>query len=437
MNSIRRKVTWLIIALIVLITFSATLTGYRSSMKDATRLFDGELKAIANTLMVLPAPNTVLEINSPADVAWQVFHDGKLAMRSVNAPDDPISNNADGYTAENFLGNRWRVLVNRSKQADLTVIVAHPLYSRNVLAENLILSSMTPMIASIPFLAALIYLVVSRGLYPLKALSKQLNGKQRNNLEPIVLSNTPSELTTVISTLNSLFKRLDKAFEREQLFSANAAHELRTPLSVLKINLHNLRQSDNVSEADIEQCQNDTNRMIHVVNQLLMLSRTNPETMQAEMEPMDLESVAQHVISECYEKIDNKQQSVSLISEPCQIEANRFALQTLLTNLVENASKYSPPKGDIEITIHKKQHLVTLIVADSGPGIPATSRDKVLTPFYRLTDANTRKQTGSGLGLAIVNQIVTLHHGTMRLGESSFGGLLITVELPATLEARI
>jgi two-component system sensor histidine kinase QseC len=430
MKSIRRKVTWLIIALLVLITFSAALTGYRASMKDATRLFDGELTSIAKTLIHLPLSDQLLELESTEDVAWQLWENHRLAMRSTNAPNKLISTHGQGFVTENFLGNRWRVLVLTAPLSQRKVLVAHPIGSRNVLAENLITSAMTPLIIAIPFLTLLIFVVVSSGLKPLMALSRQLQLKQRNNLEPIRLKNTPTELATVIDTINLLFNRLSNAFEREELFSANAAHELRTPLSVLKINLHNLLETSERTDADIRQCQKDTDRMIHVVNQLLLLSRTNPETIQPQMERIDLEHLAQVVISECYERIDKKRQNIELNCQGATLQGSKFALQTLLTNLIENASKYSHIGGDIHVTIQQADTTVNLTVEDSGPGIPVEDYANVLTPFFRSANKNTRQQTGSGLGLAIVNQIVTLHHGKIVLSTSRSGGLAVNIQLP-------
>ena len=432
MNSIRRQVTWLLIALIVLVTFSAAITGYRASMEDATRLFDGELRAIASTLISLPVDHisNTMEIESPPDVAWQLWQQDRLLMRSANAPDKRITSIKKGFSAENFLGNRWRVLADTAPLNNTVVIVAHPLGSRDTLTENLILAAMTPLIGSIPILAVLIYWVVNRGVRPLSALSIQLENKARNNLQPIALPNTPSELTTVIDTLNSLFIRLNKAFEREQLFSANAAHELRTPLSVLKINLHNLHASDAPNKEEIARCQRDADRMIRVVNQLLLLSQTNPETAHAELDFVEIESLLQEVISDLYEAIDAKQQAISLVSEPCTLQASPFALQTMLSNLIGNASKYTPEGGEIEVTAKMTGTDITVQIADSGPGIPEQDHLKVLTPFFRVANAQTQRQSGSGIGLAIVNQVVMLHHGQLALDKSHLGGLLVTLTLP-------
>lgn len=433
MRSIKRKLTWLIIALLTLITFSAALTGYRSGMQQATMLFDAELKAIAQALVTLPPQLTSEPIDSPAEVAWQRWHEGRLTARSINAPDRMISQGDKGYFDENFLGNRWRVYVEHARVSGDKIIVAHPISMRNLLTENLILSAMTPLIISIPLLALIIYWVVRNSLSPLEALSRQLRLKQRNNLEPINLRNVPTELDAVLQTLNSLLGRLHKAFDRERQFSGNAAHELRTPLSVLKINLHNLLQNEATKKEDIRQCQRDTDRMIHVVNQLLLLSRTNPETVHLQLEPVNLEVLAQKAISDSYDKIDLRQQNIELISDSVFLQGVPFALETLLTNLIENASKYTPESGDIRVLLSASDNTATLRVEDSGPGIDEQFHDAVLSPFYRLPDKHTRQQTGSGLGLAIVNQIVALHHGTLRLSRSDMGGLAVTITLPQTL----
>jgi two-component system sensor histidine kinase QseC len=170
--------------------------------------------------------------------------------------------------------------------------------------------------------------------------------------------------------------------------------------------------------------------MIRVVNQLLLLSQTNPETAHAELDFVEIESLLQEVISDLYEAIDAKQQAISLVSEPCTLQASPFALQTMLSNLIGNASKYTPEGGEIEVTAKMTGTDITVQIADSGPGIPEQEHLKVLTPFFRVANAQTQRQSGSGIGLAIVNQVVMLHHGQLALDKSHLGGLLVTLTLP-------
>lgn len=435
MNSIKRKLTWLLIAIITLFTFSAALAGYRASMQDAANLFDVELRSISAILMTVPVDTEKhLPVESGTELIWLLWEQQTLKAHSKNSPEMTAPPAQSGSFEKNINGVRWQVLV--SHIAERTVLVGYPIRLRHNLTESLILSAMTPFIFSLPFLALLVYFVIRQNLAPLHQLSLQLKLKRRNNLEPIVLTDIPQELQTVVATLNSLLERLHAAFEREQRFAGNAAHELRTPLSVLKINLHNLAASTQPKIEDITQCQRDTDRMINVVNQLLLLSRTNPDTVNSQLEEVDLEQLCQHVISDYYPHIDNKGQTIELMGSRVSVWGIRFALETLLVNLIGNASKYTPDGGHIELNLLQQNEHAIVEVADSGPGIPETQRDNVLIPFVRMADKNTRQQSGSGLGLAIVAQIITLHEGQLSLDDSHLGGLKVSIQLPLHLSRK-
>ena len=260
-----------------------------------------------------------------------------------------------------------------------------------------------------------------------EATSKHYDISQAgNDLSTISLDREPSELKPVVSTLNSMFSRLSAAFEREQQFASNAAHELRTPLSVMKINIHNIAEELGDSGKLLEILQRDTDRMIHAVNQFLLLTRTSPETFVEQKEAVNLHYVAQEVISDLYGKIEAKQQEISLEGDEVWLNSVHFMLYTLLQNLITNASNYSQKGAQIVVRIEKLASKVTLSVADSGPGIPASERPSVLKRFNRATQAKTT--SGSGLGLAIVSQIAALHDAYVVLDDATLGGLVVKVE---------
>ena len=304
--------------------------------------------------------------------------------------------------------------------------MAQPLSNRFTLADALTVASITPFIVSVPLLAVILFLGITWGLAPLKQLSRKLAKRTGNNFSTIALDREPSELKPVVSTLNSMFSRLSAAFEREQQFASNAAHELRTPLSVMKINIHNIAEELGDSGKLLETLQRDTDRMIHAVNQFLLLTRTSPETFVEQKEAVNLHFVAQEVISDLYGKIETKQQEISLEGDEIWLNSVHFMLYTLLQNLITNASNYSPEGAQIVIRIEQRASNVILSVADSGPGIPITERASVLKRFNRAAQAKTT--TGSGLGLAIVLQIAALHNANVVLGDAKLGGLEVKVE---------
>ncbi|WP_342805733.1 ATP-binding protein [Alteromonas sp. M12] len=429
MDSIRKYLTLLLISAIALISFIAALQGYRSGMQMSSVLFDAELKTLAQSITNLPNQINDTIPASNEDLAIQSWSASNLVLRTSNVPLTPIAPFEIGYSDQNFNAQRWRVYASFNQQTFTWVFVAQPLKTRFELTEEMMISAMTPFFVAIPVLALAIFLLVTYGLAPLRELTSQLSTRRENDFSAIELSRTPEELLPTVNTLNSLLTRLNSAFEREKQFASHAAHELRTPLSVLKINLHNLQQSQCSDYEDIKHLQQDTDRMIHVVNQILLLSRTNPEIISANFDTFDPYKIAQKVISDIYVNIDKKNQNIELNGESCEFRGNEFALYTLLQNLISNANKYTPENSDIRINLSLDDKCLHINVDDSGAGIPEHEQAKSTLRFYRGQNHQKSKIEGSGLGLSIVEQIVAMHNGKLTLGKSDLGGLSVLVEL--------
>jgi two-component system, OmpR family, sensor histidine kinase QseC len=430
--SIRRYLVLTLVALITLITFAAALKGYRSSMQQATSVFDVELKALAYTLVTLE-PQNQLSLSAPeAALAFQIWQQNQLVLRSDNSPLTPISEFEDGFAEHNFAGQRWQTYSLWFPAMQKWVMVAQPLSRRFELAEQVILAAVTPLIISIPFLALIIFLVVSRGLSPLRYLSNALSDKKVDDLVAIRMPAVPKELTSVISTLNLLLLRLESAFVREKRFASDAAHELRTPLSVLKINAHNLalelsaKQQASINMLNLTQ---GVERMSHVVDQILLLNRTEPQQYSASFTSLDLAQLCRDGITSLYPQIDDKHQEIEFIGQSHAIIGDQFALEILIQNLISNACKYSPQKGRIRVSLTKRSDNISLLVEDSGPGIAEEEYNKVFERFYRVGgDRHNSNVIGCGLGLAIVKHIADLHLANIELSKSaSLGGLTVKV----------
>ncbi|WP_343857561.1 sensor histidine kinase [Aliiglaciecola litoralis] len=395
----------------------------------SSRLFDAELRTVAQSMASMNNAQLNTIDASNADLAVQQWNAEKLILRTTNTPESAISPFKEGYSDQNFNAQRWRVYASQNNTADKWVFVAQPLNTRFELTEQMMIAAMTPLFFSIPFLAVAIFLLVTYGLAPLRELTKQLAGRKEHDFSTITLSRTPQELVPAVETLNRLLSRLQSAYEREKQFASHAAHELRTPLSVLKVNLHNLQQIADSSQEDIHQLQLDTDRMIHVVNQILLLSRTNPELVKEDFEYCDPYAIAQDVISDIYPKIDEKNQNIELNGCSFNFKANRFALYTLLQNVIANANKYAPLSGDLSVDISYEQNTLRIIVEDSGTGMPQADIVLATQRFFRGQQHTNSKIEGSGLGLSIVEQIVRMHSGNMTLSKSAMGGLRVEIEL--------
>ncbi|MCP5358537.1 MAG: sensor histidine kinase N-terminal domain-containing protein [Pseudomonadales bacterium] len=442
MASIRLFLTLTLIAIIVLVSFLSSLRGYRQSMTEAETLFDMQLQEHAKLLsladlnrgrvieeLLLPRQaNTQLSTESL--IAYQVFdEEGGLLLRSVVAPSEPMSPREVGYSDRNFNGYRWRVLVVREANNGHWVMVAQRLDVRYELAESVILEAVIPTVLGIPLAALLIWFIVGYGLRPIQQLAQEVRSREVSDLSPVRLDNVPRELTPLTVSTNDLLRRLQSSFSREKRFAADAAHELRTPISILKVQVHNLLAEMESPSATLEELRQGIDAMGHLVEQILVLNRTAPDQYMVQFVPIDLYALAQDVISSEYEQILEREQRFDLEGGSAVVAGDATALRSLILNLIGNASKYSPVGAHIRMRVRTDHEEAILQVEDSGPGIPESYRERVFDRFYRLDgDRHASGVSGSGLGLAIVKHIVEMHGGRIRLSESrELGGLCVTI----------
>lgn len=432
--SIRRYLTLILIALITLTVFLATIKGYRQSVIKAQALFDTQLQSLANIVAKLPQDNVLTELSNTPDFSIQLWDNERLLLKSEIVPISSIAPFKAGFSFQNFNGQRWRVwseLISRQRW----LMVAQPIAVRTDFTEQVILAAVTPIIISIVLLAIITSLILRRALAPLTKLATLIKYKKVNDLSPILMSDVPAEIKPVIARLNHLFECLNDAFLREKHFASDAAHELRTPLSILKVNLYNLSQEQPES-TPLTHLALGLERMSNIVDQILMLNRTNPEQFTAKFTAVNLTHAAQNMVSDLYPAIIEKQQVISLDGDDCWINGDKMSIDILLQNLITNAIKYTPARGIIKITIAVRNTKIELIVEDSGPGIDKTLRERVFDRFYRVGgDQHQSNVIGCGLGLAISSHIAQLHETSILLGQSkTLGGLHAQMDFEASHE---
>ncbi len=457
MTSIRIFLTLSVSALILLVSFMSAIRGYRESMVEAELLFDQQLLEHAKMLSLLnPSalsgggrvvqdlllPNVANpELGDEMQIAYQIFTEqGGMILRSVLAPVVPMSPFEVGFREVNFGGYRWRVLVILDEQQSHWVLTAQRIDIRYDLAEGIILDAVVPTIVSVPLAAALIWLFVSFGLRPLQTLARQVQTREASDLSPVRLDQVPRELTQLSRSINDLLRRLQGSFEREKRFAADAAHELRTPISILKVQVHNLLQELQApaARASARELREGIDAMGHLVEQILELNRTAPNEYATRFQPLDLHALAQEVVSQDFDQILQRRQEFELEGACCTVLGDATALRSLLHNLLANASKYTPEGGRLRLRVAADAHGVRCSMEDSGPGIPEQYRERVFDRFYRLHgDQHDSGVSGSGLGLAIVKHIVDMHHAGIELGSSDLGGLLVLVHFPAATGGTI
>jgi len=421
MSSIRVFLIATILATLTLFNFLAALQGYNSSLKEAEKLFDNQLVDTAKLISNLHWGSIKNEPNPLSSVAYQIWHNGQLVMASTNAQGKAITALHPGFGYANFNGYRWRTLVYFDSKHSHWIVTAERTDLRFSLAENVIIKAVLPILLGIPLIGLLIWFIVSHGLKPLRSLSNQLKNKQVNDLSPIKLPALQKELEHVVHSINTLIARLGSALEREQRFTADAAHELRTPISALKIQLHNLKDDLSGDSEAFLQLQSGVDRMQHLVEQLLSLYRSSPSEFSNSFTSVDLYKLAQEIIAEQHQIFEQKHQSLELVGSTSFISGDLFSLQTLLQNLLSNANKYTPEEGTIRVSVENLSSQVCLKVEDSGLGIDPSDYNKVYERFQRLNNQSVVASTpGCGLGLTIVNHIVELHNASITISPSDF-----------------
>jgi two-component system sensor histidine kinase QseC len=432
MKSIRAYLILALVATIFLANFVAAFHGYHRSIAAGDRLMDKQLIEMVQSLEQFDATDSAPPSNLFGDSRLYQISDAsaRLLFRSSNAPPEPIADLEPGYNFASYDGLRWRIYVLHDRQ-DRWIIAAQrsDLYRR--LVEQMVLESILPIIWVLPVIALLVLVIVGIGLQPLKKLAGTLQQRRPGELMPVDRSGYPAELTVVVTSINELLERLTNAFDREQRFAADAAHELRTPLAAIKVNLHNLGNEQQFDRAALHQLEGSVDRMSHSIEQILTLYRFSPERLLAAATRCNLRQLAQQAIIDLYDGCTLKRQNIELDASPLEIEGNEFALLTLLRNLIDNAIKYTPVGGMIHVAIARDDGSATIDVEDSGPGVAPEEYKRVLDRFYRVGgDRHMSKVIGSGLGLSIVEHIVHLHGGGIALGKSRLGGLRVTISLP-------
>lgn len=430
MNSIRVYLAVMLVAAFTLVSFLAALNGYLASMREAESLLDSQLEFASDILLQTfdpQAQNTSPDIDA-VQFAFQVWMNGELVLASPGAPSMPVNALAPGFRFANFAGYRWRTFT-RVDDAGIAYIVAERDDLRHKVAESVVLESVLPLLLWLPASALLVWVLVGWGLRPLRNLSDEINSKASDDLSPVGHENPPLELRQLIESTNALLSRLSAAFEREKHFAAHAAHELRTPLSVLKVHLHNLGEELPTGNSSLAHANAGVTRMHHLVEQILDLNRTNPELIKANFEPLDLHRLARQVTAASWPEFASRDQTLSLQGAAIDIKGDPGMLETLLNNLLDNASKYTPVGGEVAVFAGECDGVARLSVEDSGPGISLSERERVFQRFYRVGE-DTPSAAGSGLGLAIVEHIAQVHDAVISLGESELGGLRVAVDFP-------
>jgi two-component system OmpR family sensor kinase len=278
------------------------------------------------------------------------------------------------------------------------------------------------------------WFIASRIVKPLKTISTTASKLSATHLqERIDTSKVETELVEVASVLNETFDRLEAAFERQSRFTADAGHELRTPLAVLHTNLElalsRPRKEEEFREI-IEYCLISSSKMRSLIDALLMLARADAGQLQANFTSLDLRSVIQNSVSQHQSKAKGLQLTADVPNKPVLMQGDATLLGMVLTNLLQNAIRHTPPSGDIRVNLIVEGDTATLSVNDTGTGIPADALPHLFERFYRVDASRNRHTGGHGLGLAICKSLLDVHHGSIRCESEVGKGTRFIITLP-------
>jgi two-component system OmpR family sensor kinase len=309
--------------------------------------------------------------------------------------------------------------------------------ARYTLAAHTAGQLVLPLLALAAVVGGLFVLALRRGLQPLDRAAKDIAAKSVAALTPLNVGNAPRELAPLVASINGLITRLSTAFDTQRRFLADAAHELRTPVTALRIQLALLKDADsNVERAEaLRLLTSGVARAQNLTEQLLQISRSEPGGYVPEATPLDLGEIAR----QCVSALDTKARSCGIdlgavVAEHVAVRGDAEQLTVLVNNLIDNAIRYTHEGGKIDVMVNRQGGAASLAVVDNGPGIPQEERERVFDRFYRGTRAPalSREATGSGLGLSIVKAIADQHGANVTLLAGYQGtGTKVEVRFPS------
>ena len=432
-RSIRRRLIASLLAAIVVAVLIAAYGSYRLVRAEIDEVFDYHLKQIALSLRDhSPSGSAPLPVaDDPLDFVIQIFaRDG--SRQYASRPQASLPPQAPpGFSTVDTADGRWRIYaIHLSGQV---VQVTQPTRVRREAAAAAALRTLIPFLLLLPLLGALIWWTVGIGLAQLDRLAREVTFRSATQLETLPLAGVPAEARPLIEALNDLLLRLSAALAAQRAFIADAAHELRTPLTALQLHATLIERA--ATDADragaIADLKRGLVRTSHTVQQLLTLAREEPGgAPPLPFSRVDLVDLAGRVAADQTLLAESRGIDLGLCESVADVsvQGDAEALHTLLANLVENAIRYTPSPGRVDIDVAIADGKPLLSVADSGPGIPPDDRRRVFDRFYRRRES---RETGSGLGLAIAKAIADRHGAGIELGESPLGGLLVRVHFPS------
>lgn len=349
-----------------------------------------------------------------------------LSHRGVELPRSA----ALGYADITAGGRDWRVYA-MTLGAHL-VQIAQPLQLRRALATQAALKILLPLLAVLPVLAVLVWWSVGRVLAPLGQLARSIGAREATRLSPLATTGLPAEARLMVDALNALIARLQQVLSRQREFIADAAHELRTPLTALKLQTQLLARAATPADRTdaIAELEAGVRRSALLVERLLAYARLDADQDGGARERLDFAALVRQCLREQETQVATRGLDLHVsLPDVAMLDGNLAGLHSLVSNLLDNALRYTPPPGAIAVDLGREDDAWVLRVTDTGPGIPPADRARVFDRFYRVPGSSAE---GSGLGLAIAKRVADMHHGTLSVDTGPGGrGACFVLRLPA------
>jgi two-component system sensor histidine kinase QseC len=429
-----------VLGAVVVVWLVTAALSYRDARRQIDELLDAHL-AQAAALLVAQASHELEEIETEHSpelapyghrVAFQVWERGtRLRVHSADAPNARLSPATEGFSDADVEGRRWRVFSTWAHKRRLLIQVGEERAARDRLAAAIATNLLRPLVLALPLLGLLVWLAVRWGTRPLAVLRAQVVQRDPDNLAPLEVADPPAEVAPLVESLNRLLARVRASIEGERRFTADAAHELRTPIAAVRAHAEVARAATAEGErrAAADSILAGCDRAAHAIDQLLTLARLDPADAGGRREACDLREVARQVLADLAPVALARGIEVELAAGPPVVMAGSPGLLAILVrNLVDNAVRYSPAGASARVDVARAGAVARLVVTDQGPGVAPADRPALGQRFRRL---GASRETGSGLGLSIVARIAELHRATVHFRDGPGGrGLCVVVEFP-------
>ncbi|BFT63971.1 ATP-binding protein [Pseudomonas moorei] len=455
MTSIRRRTLTLIIGLMLTGIAVISVLNLHDSNHEIAEVYDAQLAQNARLLqgvMRMPlaskqhaelyqAFNQALGAAEPkvdghpyeTKIAFQVWNrKGEVLVHTASAPSFTAPPSTPGFSDVVDLNNRqWRAFLLEDKQNELRIWVGERDDVRADLVDRIVSHTLWPNIVGSLVLAAMVWVAIGWGLKPLADMAQTLRARHSGSLEPLHLTPLPSELEPMQAALNRMLAQIQEVLGRERRFIADAAHEMRTPLAILRVHAQNLMESRTEDERreSLAFLIAGVDRTSRLVNQLLTMARLEPQAQTPALKAIDLTESVRDSLVELTPWLLSKHLELAFEASdrPCKVFADAAAIDIALNNLITNAANFSPEHGVITVQLSQAEGFYALSVLDQGPGIDEADHARVFERFY--SRGNTH---GAGLGLTIVNTIAHRLGGRITLANRAEGGLRATLTIPDT-----